>query len=319
MSHHQTGLSFRFLNQELARLYPYLLGASNGLVLYTTNIYNQIRYYVCNPLTQKWVSLPPPPPRENNWAVAGLICNQCLSESSTSYKVIRIPQVKAAAKEFRVEIYSSDLGEWNVVSCPPRATWEVTIHDNFVTLNGVLYWFQQQNSEVLAFSVDRNTNDGTCGNECRLINIPYLVRDRYDFTSLSECLGESEGLICFARFKYKEMSLSVWVLDVDWYVLHQDIQLYDWLAEIETRLCDGSDGRDLMTEIRIAGFSPVDKNVVILSFKEYVWAYNTKTRVYEQLCHPSFLRSNVPSVPRLRALEFILKPRPTTLPPVSWE
>lgn len=119
---------------------------------------------------------------------------------------------------------------------------------------------------------------------------------------VSRRLGESKGLICYTTVKYRERSLtlSVWVLDGDWCALHKDMKLNDWLAEIKSRFIDGSDEEYLIREIVVGGFSPVDINVVIFGFEEYVWAYNIKTRVYEQLCHPSFLRNNLPSIEYIR-------------------
>ncbi|XP_026393490.1 uncharacterized protein LOC113288614 [Papaver somniferum] len=134
-------------------------------------------------------------------------------------------------------------------------------------------------------------------------------------------------------FNQKERSLSVWVLDGDWHTLRKDIKLHDWLAEVESQFFDGCESEvesqlfdgcesgeeDWMEEIEVVGFSPVDKDVVILRYNRYVWAYDTRNRVYEQLCHPSSLRSNFPSARHLSTSAFVLKPRPTILPPVSSE
>ncbi|XP_026398415.1 F-box protein At3g26010-like [Papaver somniferum] len=258
----------------------FIIGSSCGLVLWTKNIYNKITYYVCEPITKQWISLPPPPQRENNCSVTGIICDECFSSSphSRSYKVIRIPKF-AAAKEFKVEVFCSELGEWNMydVSCPEYVTWDNSLYGNHFTHNGVLYWFQQRNRNILAVCVNGNTNHGTHGNDCMLINMPDRAVDG-DINYFSECLVQSEGLICFARFKVTERSLSVWVLDGGWYMLHKDIRIQDRL--------EGENGFNLITEIEVVGMSPVDKNVVILGSEKYIWAYNTKTRVYEQECHP---------------------------------
>ncbi|XP_026429691.1 F-box protein At5g07610-like [Papaver somniferum] len=312
VSHH--GFSFRFLH-EVVDNNMCILSSSNGLVL--CSLVRQESYYACNPLTQKCVLLPPPP-RNNIYqflaasmyndpthtrVVTGFMCNsECFLEP-TSYKGVRIPKFEAPTKEFKVEMFSSDVGEWNVyhVSRPLTATWKLGNSDNFVTYNGVFYWFQKRNYKILAVSVNRNNTN----HECRLINMPELEMNGDEINWLSESLGESEGLICLARFKKLEERLSVWVLDGNhWYMLHDDIILHDQLAELESQLIDGSGWKDFINDIEVVGFSPVDKNVVILSCRKYVWAYNTKTRVFEQLCHHSFPRSLRHFDHHVRALAF---------------
>lgn len=187
-------------------------GSSSSLVLCTPSVISRT-YYECDPLTQKWDLLPPSPPREDDFAVSGIVCNYQFCSSSViskSYKVIRIPNFAAAANEFTVEIFSSDLGEWKIydVSCPQYVTWDIDyFYGNLFTHNGVFYWFQQRNRKILAVIVNGNTNHGTSGPKCRMIKMPGEAVDG-DIKHLSECLGESEGLICFARFQETEMSLS---------------------------------------------------------------------------------------------------------------
>lgn len=64
-----------------------------------------------------------------------------------------------AAKEFKVGMFSSDMGEWGMydVSCLPNVTWAFENYDNLVA--------QKETSRILAVSVN-----GTHGNdECWLI------------------------------------------------------------------------------------------------------------------------------------------------------
>ncbi|XP_026450949.1 uncharacterized protein LOC113351109 [Papaver somniferum] len=304
--HHQNGFSLGFLNQKQnfnqnVNLVDglFIIGSSNGLVLITTDLFNQKSYYVCNPLTEIWVLLPPPPPREDNWVVTGFLCNddECFSKS-TSYKVIQIPPMFSAAKEFKLEMFSSDLGEWSIydVSCPPNVTWAFGKYDNLVAHNGVLYWFQKESCRILAVSGNRNNdkNDGGCGNEeCRLISLPDRVMDGAD-KNITQCIGESEGFICYTIIKETERTLSVWVLlEAGWYLLHRNIIFHGILAEMESLFNGGAGAIDLIKGIQVLGFNPVDKSVVILGCNKYIWADNTRTKGYEQLRHPSFLGSNI--------------------------
>lgn len=80
-----------------------------------------------------------PPPPEFCRAVSGFMCTECFSESA-SFKVIRVPKFEDAMKEFKVEIFSSDLGEWGTYNVlrPEGVTWRFFIVDDYVTHNGVL-------------------------------------------------------------------------------------------------------------------------------------------------------------------------------------
>lgn len=56
-----------------------------------------------------------------------------------------------------------------------------------------------------------------------------------------------------------------WVFqESGWYLLHKNIVLHDMLVEMESLLNGGAGAVDLIKEIQVIGFNPVDKNVVIL-------------------------------------------------------
>ncbi|XP_026439730.1 putative F-box protein At3g23950 [Papaver somniferum] len=324
LSHHQYGFSMGFLKQE--QVYLFIVGSSNGLVLCTASKMLTDMYYVCNPLTKKWVLLPPPL-IQHIWVATGFICNdECVSSSSrisTSYKVIRIP-INMEASKFKVEIFSSDLGKWNVydVSYPLDATWGYSFNEKLVTHNGVCYRFQKEKRNLLAFSISRNNNDGACGNDCRSIDLPDRAKDEEHWDDLKQYLGESEGLICYAIVNESERSLSVWVLEEDWYLMHKDIEFDNTIAEMESSFNGGAGADDIFSQIQVLGFNPVDKNVVILSYKKCIWSYNFRTRGYEQLSHVPPLGSKISMSHMSETFSskptFALKPTPTTLPPVTW-
>ncbi|XP_026450225.1 F-box protein At5g07610-like [Papaver somniferum] len=136
--YHQSvsGFSLRFVNQkhELKNTNLYIIGSNNGLVLCTTDHSSQNNYYVCNPLTKKWVSLPPPP-RDAIIVHTGFTCESSLT--STSFKVIRVDD----GATFKIDIFSSALGKWNVYNVlrPHGAIQGCSIHDNYVAHNGVFF------------------------------------------------------------------------------------------------------------------------------------------------------------------------------------
>lgn len=90
----------------------------------------------------------------------------------------------------------------------------------------------------------------------------------------------SEGLICYAIIKEMERSLSVWVLEEDWYLLYKDNEFYVMIAEMKSLLTDEILTSELITQIQVLGFNPVVKDVVVLGFGKYIWAYNTRTKYY---------------------------------------
>ncbi|XP_026451048.1 F-box protein At3g26010-like [Papaver somniferum] len=216
------GLSFKFLAPPLHERDEQLhvVGSGNGLVLLTPTLQiNQIKYVVYNPLTEKWVALPPPPQS----VVSGLTMSALVSECfpSTCYKVVRIPNFGVNTRKFSLDIFCSDRNEWTIceVSCPETVTWRLCQCNEIASHYGNLLWIEKRN-RIVAYDLNKN--------KCRLINLPAEeVAGRYSYSLLSECLNVSEGFICYARVRYRVMSfsLSAWVLKESWQLLQKDIQL----------------------------------------------------------------------------------------------
>lgn len=342
ISHHRNGFSFNFcldLNAQLPSQIAkpqlgsfnfgfsenervssiFITAASKGLILCRLGFSCEPTTYVYNPLTRKSISIPAPPPTKDSYAGTGLICYESCSSPfiSTSIKVILIPETQTAGT-FEVSIFTSDSGEWNTykVPCPLQARRNGRSR-NVVTHNGVFYWCETQ-SKMVVYNLNNNNNNNneTCGYQCKLISLPdneveIGELDENFFTS--HRLGESEGLICYARIKKEERTLSVWVLQEEekWYLLHKEIKFPDVIAESAPWWSGAC--------IQVIGFHPVDHNVVLLGYKKYVWAYNARTRGCEQLCHPSFLPSCRPTLHSgWISLAVLLMPMPTVLSPVSW-
>ncbi|CAH1428100.1 unnamed protein product [Lactuca virosa] len=93
------GFSLSFLasdsEQQNQETFQYL-ASNNGLVLCCAAMRRPIVYFVCNPLTKQWISLPPPPSNVKT-VYTGFICNPQYSfndDRKTSFKVVRIEVVK---------------------------------------------------------------------------------------------------------------------------------------------------------------------------------------------------------------------------------
>ena len=71
------------------------IATSNGLVLCSTKLLSQMVYYVCNPLTANWVSLPVPP-RCHSPVLAGFVCHSYHDDigTITRFKVVRVSAIE---------------------------------------------------------------------------------------------------------------------------------------------------------------------------------------------------------------------------------
>ncbi|OVA01986.1 F-box domain [Macleaya cordata] len=322
------GFSFKFLPSKPS---PYnkedlifLLASSNGLVLCSTRRYYQMRYYICNPLTKKWIVVPRRPPNAHHkWVINGFICESSSSLASTSYKVVRVPEFKDPLTNFEIEIYSSNVGEWNIykVSCPHQVTMLYNFSNNVVSgPNGVLYWIEVGEIKIIAYNPnDNHNNNDENGEKCRLIDLPIREGVNYDREYI---FGVSEGLISYSYTQSGE--LSIWVLEDDlitggwiWHLVHE-IELEDMLAEnSEADWFINQLSMGLVT-LKPLAFNPIDRNVVILGYEvSFIFAYNIETRRLKMLniscnSHPSFdiyptYGGELPFVP------FVLTPKPTPI------
>ncbi|OVA08923.1 F-box domain [Macleaya cordata] len=328
------GFSFKFLSKKNPYRNPeiYPLASSNGLVLCSTSLQYQTRYYVCNPLTKEWMSLRRQPKNCHKWVLHGFICESSNSltftnllktkkkkfTSSTSYKVVRIPELGVSpTTNFDLEIFSSETGEWNTykVSCPQEVSklyYSITNH--VVIQNGVLYWLERRN-RILVYDLSNNNNNKTAGGCCRLINLPENKESFY------RCLGMSEGFICYCQCNNGQF--SVWVLEdcsirgSVWCLIHK-INLEDMLLPEN---CDGQFiikdlGSGGLVNLKPLAFNPVDRNVVIFAFlrsfqASLIFAYNIKTKRIKELITNHNLLYFCSRIEDMSS--FVLSPWPTSL------
>lgn len=319
ISRNDYGFSFEFLTNG-KRDELFLLGSSNGLVLcvYPWELTHLDRYHVCNPLTQKWVSLPIPRRYfgAGRYEYSGILCENPFSESCC-YKVVSIPRF-TSSKKFNVDVFYSDLGEWRNfdVSCDQDVSEGFGSDKNVICVNGVLFLLEGRD-RMSVYNV--NQNSGSNEHRCSLINLPGPTFTWQEFDEFDDefnifngrTLGESEGRICYAgtRVTRRQITVTVWVLDEDnWKVLHKDILVRDTLAEICLRTCD-------VSRIKVSGFSPIDCNVVLLGCGVWGWWYDIKTGNFEELGHSSLLANRDTG---LMYESFVLQTMPTILPPPSW-
>ncbi|KAK6137790.1 hypothetical protein DH2020_028462 [Rehmannia glutinosa] len=93
------------------KLLGYFINSSNGLILCGRHPYHQ--YHVLNPVSRKWVTLPPPPPVALDGyerKSIGLMCQENTSELVADYTVVRAA-AHSNDNTMRIESYSSKTGK----------------------------------------------------------------------------------------------------------------------------------------------------------------------------------------------------------------
>lgn len=97
-------------------------------------------YYVINPITMQWLALPPVP----QWGrpLVGFICFYDNDSKQLSYRVVRILPINNDKMEIKVDMFSSDSGEWNksLEVCPQVFDWNLFALAG-VAYDGLLFWY----------------------------------------------------------------------------------------------------------------------------------------------------------------------------------
>ncbi|XAR50366.1 hypothetical protein NMG60_11004666 [Bertholletia excelsa] len=87
-----------------------ILASRNGLVLCTTGKTTPLRYYVCNPITKRFVILP-----ESKYPYDSYSTGFFVDSDYGHYQVVRIPSLVARNHFAFVETFSSETGKWRLV------------------------------------------------------------------------------------------------------------------------------------------------------------------------------------------------------------
>ncbi|KAI3874661.1 hypothetical protein MKW92_047206, partial [Papaver armeniacum] len=184
-----------------------------GLVLCRCShqVINEYQFFICNPLTRKWIWLPDCDNSVSDDDSHVLVCESPSTSNSTptACKVVRLPEIRISTKKFYVRIFSSDTGKWK--------TYKVLFSDKITRLydhnrkvvgdqNGCLYWIIEGN-KIMVY--DLKSNVGGCG-ECYLIDLPKNEEedDHNSVTATRSCLAISEGFIFYLRIDGRQMKFS---------------------------------------------------------------------------------------------------------------
>uniref|UniRef100_A0A6N2LKD0 F-box domain-containing protein n=1 Tax=Salix viminalis TaxID=40686 RepID=A0A6N2LKD0_SALVM len=186
------------------------------LCLATDENYNATNQYICNPFTEKWLLLPPPPkrisytPRDDS-AFSGLVCEPNSprrdvqgQEYEVRFRVLQFTPISEL--DAYMDVYCSETGQWNEFILSGR---QYDSFLNVVAFDGKLHWYN--GSDVVAYDP---FNDG----QTIFIDGSEIVLSRSDpWINRSECLGTCQGFLRYMRLQYATVgddddNLSVWEL-----------------------------------------------------------------------------------------------------------
>lgn len=251
-----TSLSFLPMYQGLT-----ILDCCNGLLLchdYHSMLENG-HYYVCNPATKKWATVP---------CFHGAEISRQLSLAlvfdprvSCHYNIIRISERKSLLTKMSVEVFSSKTGKWAEIN--GHTGLHIKMFDlplSTLFFNGNVHVLDSQNNVIAGINLE--------GQVCCKIKFPQCstIHGR-------KWLGHSGGCLHYALQAKGEM--RIWVLenydDGHWTQKHS--------VALEVKL----DKQGFCCQISSVAFHP-DLDVLFLVAEPKVLAYNLKTGELAELC-----------------------------------
>ncbi|XP_028059831.1 putative F-box/kelch-repeat protein At1g15680 [Camellia sinensis] len=289
-----------------------VLAVSKGLLLCC--MLAPLTYYIGDPVTKEWVTLPRPDyrsitRRRPTYVGEGFVPLANEDNLVTSYKVIRIEWHSTESDDLQLQTLYSETGEWSDynLSCPQRV--KLFKRGSPFVFNGAMHWFAYGN-RVVAF--DPYKVEG-----CRLIDLPNYrdieSENQYDG---SYHLCEE----CQWKLRYFEAApditeyfcFSMWIM--------RDYERGEWnLVHRATRNEIWSDDPYLRSYLLHAHFLPLlyhpfNLDVVYLRCEERscIVAYDIKTKRLEVSCHQPV--DSVEDLSWRVVIPFVLPTWPTPLP-----
>jgi hypothetical protein len=232
--------------------------------------YTVTNQYICNPFTEKWLLLPPPPKRRSytprgESAFSGLVCEPNSprrdvkgQEYEPRFRVLEFTPISEL--DAYMDVYCSETGKWNEFILSGRQ------YDSFLNVvahDGKLHWYN--GSDVVTY-------DPFDGGQTIFIDGSEIVLSRSDpWINRSECLGVCQGFLRCMRLEYAAVggdddNLSVWELkdyESRRMILTRKIS-FDNMIFKDPDLCHVSMSSMSMFAPEAAAFHPNNKDVVCL-------------------------------------------------------
>lgn len=264
-----------------------VLGVSNGLVLCC--LLGPLIYYVCDPVTRQWVTLPrgrdKSPNRHPIFFGEGFVSKVNEDGLLTSYTVVRVELMNTSSNYLNLETFSSETGKWvdyrlpcaNPIALLKRGAGPISF-------NGILHWFVYEHGMV-AFDPNKEPKS------CRLIQFPEDrdVESEYRNDGLYRLCDECQGKLRFfevAPESYTFYCFSLWDM--------KDYEKGEWGCEFKVTRSDlSSSDPELSSWLMKAtflplSFHPFNLDIVYLRCVELacVVSYSIQNKRLDVACKP---------------------------------
>ncbi|XP_071693271.1 putative F-box protein At3g28280 [Rutidosis leptorrhynchoides] len=265
-----------------------VLGVSNGLVL--CGLLGPLIYYVCDPVTRQWVTLPrgrdTSPNRHPIFFGEGFVSKINEDGLLTSYTVVRVELLNTATSYLNLETFSSDTGKWIDYRLPcvkPIALLKRGAGP--ISFNGILHWFVYEHGMV---AFDPNNKEPK---SCRIIPFPEDrdVESEYKYDGLYRLCDECQGKLRFFEVAPEACSFycfSLWDM--------KDYEKGEWVNEFKVTRCDlTSSDPELKSWLMKAtflplSFHPFNLDIVFLRCVELacIVSYSIQNKRLDVACKP---------------------------------
>ncbi|KAA8530281.1 hypothetical protein F0562_004990 [Nyssa sinensis] len=304
-----------FCNRKRRYSRTQVLASSKGLLLCC--LLGPLIYYVCDPVTRQWISLPRAPNNATRHPIyfgEGLVSRANEENVVTSFKVVRVEWLSGKYDFLNIETFSSETGEWKDAKLFCSQPIQLLKRGGPFTFNGIIHWFTCEH-RLVAFDPYKNAN------QCHLIKLPEDrdIENEYKYDGLYRLCDECQG-----HLRYFEVApeasefffFSMWVLKdydkAEWCLEHQ-------VTRSDIRSSDPNLSSYLLgvTFIPLA-FHPFNLDVVYLRCVEHasIVSYNIQTKWLDVSCH------SIGSIEDLSwrvVIPFVLPMWPTPVPQPSRE
>ena len=248
--------------------YPWLVkGICNDLLLL---VWEKSRdFYVCNPITRKWLQLPS---RPGDFFIAGtgLVCQPDSSDAADTTRY-RFRVVMMSPLNDSAVMFCSETGEWIVsrVYFPGKKGLLYGRHS--VVCNGVVYWLDGKD-EFYGVAAFDPFKDVDVEGRCRFIALPVpFGDDGWQAKADSTCFGACQDNLRFSLWLKRDngtFAVMIWELDGDtsWHLVHRlDLK------------------RANINDMYVLAFHPNDGDVIFVLCNHHLCRYEIRENKFEQL------------------------------------
>ncbi|KAM7263644.1 hypothetical protein ACFE04_001327 [Oxalis oulophora] len=274
----------------------FVLKSSIDLLLCSEDLHKHSIYYVCNPTSKRWVSLPPTP-SPHRMASIGFYCDvsydECDQNDDCTVWIINNPQIKYIVLRYlhistlglELEIFSSKSNTWKyLVESVPLPYFRPSFWINKSTIHNGMIWATHENLCIISYKPDHSNDNGR-----QRWNFIVRPSDICDHNYSNSFLGVTNGRLRIAQIiTYKdklmienthghdlvlgdlEPSLRIWEFDDstrEWSLVHK-IYLKDLDEEFNNRIrC-----------IKEVHFHPVDGDNICIRLNSGYFECNVRVK-----------------------------------------